>query len=694
MLKNNATFNVSGTGNALDSETITNAGTIEVLINGALPSIRVRRSHNSGGNVIVDADAALTLNDATISGGAVKGTGTIDVTGASKIDGGATLSTSAVTADAKLTLDGITVSGSVITDNSSIELDNTVTLQDGAKIQGASADAKGAITNNGTLEIAGAATLLNDVVTNNGTVTVDDGKTLTLSGTEITGGTINNYSGASGGTIDVTGDSTVDGNATLNNGGVTVESDVTLTLDDATVAGTAITNHGTVKVDGSKKLTLNGASLTGGTLTVSGTLDSTGATTITDANISNSYLLESTLGGLLALVATTSATAITNGGTLQANGAELDINGEAVTNTGTLAAINDGTLKLISNNVTNTGGTVSVESGSTLDLSARPSIGGTMTVAGTLESTGTSAINNGNITNTGTITVTSGTLTIDPAVLHSLTNHKLIQANGGELDVSDEQIINTADIKAIGGGILKLSTLGVTNDGGTITVDGTSKLYLTGVTINGGSLSNSGNLYGVSGSNTISAGVTNTGTIEVQAGTLNLSGGLAGAGSLVIDDSATLELAGATAQTVTFAGGTDTLQLDKVAGQSFTGTIAGLSSEDGTFTVHRRGRHRDFKRQYARLHCDRWYLRQSRRYRPDTDRRAEGRSQRHHHHPERHRRHLADGDGMSPALPATASSARQCDRCRRHHGDHRRCRNRCGRSRCCRQRCRQRHHHQ
>ena len=86
-----------------------------------------------------------------------------------------------------------------------IELDNTVKLKDGASIQG------GAVANTGTLEIAGAATLLNDVVTNTGTVTVDDGQTLTLSGTEISGGAVNNYSGA-GGTIDVTGVSKIDGN--------------------------------------------------------------------------------------------------------------------------------------------------------------------------------------------------------------------------------------------------------------------------------------------------------------------------------------------------------------------------------------------------------------------------------------------------------------------------------------------------
>jgi VCBS repeat-containing protein len=435
ILKNNATFKVSGTGNGLDDETVTNAGTIEVLAGGALAIDQGSTVDNSSGNVIIDGNAALTLDDATISGGAIKGTGTIDVTGASKIDGGATVSISAITADAALTLDGVTVSGTVITDHSSIALANTVKVKDGATIKGASAVSKGAITNDGTLEVAGAATLLNDVLTNtNHVIKIDDGQTLTLSGTEITGGTINNYSGAQGGTIDVTGDSKIDGNATLNKGAVTVESGFTLTLDDATVAGTAIANHGAIKVDTSKKLTLNGASLTGGALTVSGTLDSTG----------------------------------------------------------------------------------------------------------------TSAIDNADITNTGTITVTSGTLTIDPATLHAITNHGLIQANGGVLDVSGEEISNTAALKAINYGTLKLTNLTVSNSStGSITVDGTSKLYLTDVSINGGSLSNAGNLYSA-GIDTVTGSVTNTGIIEVQSGTLDLAGGIAGAGKVIVDVGATLEFSGAT----------------------------------------------------------------------------------------------------------------------------------------------------
>ncbi|MGD4086917.1 hypothetical protein QT607_22530, partial [Xanthomonas citri pv. citri] len=101
---------------------------------------------------------------------------------------------------------------------------------------------------------------------------------------------------------------------------------------------------------------------------------------------------------------------------------------------------------------------------------------------------------------------------------------------------------------------------------------------------NGGSLGNAGTLYSA-GSNLVTGSVTNTGgTIEVQSGTLNLSGGITGAGALNVADKATLELGGADQQTVTFTGNTGKLQLDDTA-HAFTGTITGLATGGGTFTV-------------------------------------------------------------------------------------------------------------
>ena len=52
------------------------------------------------------------------------------------------------------------MTGTDITDKGSIELDNNVTLTGGARIEGTSSSVRGPITNLGTLEVAGAATLL------------------------------------------------------------------------------------------------------------------------------------------------------------------------------------------------------------------------------------------------------------------------------------------------------------------------------------------------------------------------------------------------------------------------------------------------------------------------------------------------------------------------------------------------------
>lgn len=526
VLTNAGYLTLAGGGDFASGTTITNSGTIE-LSGGTLKTLAT--IHNAGGLLRADAGSTLIVDTATVDGGTVSILGTLELDGISLIENGTlnnsgtvnvkgtvefaheTVSNNAagvieVLANGWLTIhqgssvinDGqITVdaSGKLIVSNATIDGAGAVigTIggdDEGEPVLNAGIRGAGTITNNGEIDLTGDAVLSGGILNNNavfkasgarnalsdetvtnagiievlanGTLAIDQGSTvdnsigdvvvdgnavLTLDDATISGGAIK---GA--GTIDVTGASKIDSGATVSVSALTVESDVTLTLDDATVSGTAIVNHGTVNVDASKNLTLNGASLAGGTLTI----------------------------------------------------------------------------------------------------------------AGTLESTGASAIDNADVDNTGTISVTSGTLTIDPGILHAITNHGLIEA--------------------VTGGTLKLTAATVANAGGIISVGGTSKLYLTDVSINGGSVTNAGNLYSVAGLNTITGGVTNTGTIEVQSGTLNLSGGITGAGTLIIDDNATLELGGADAQTVTFAGGTNTLEIDKTS-HGFTGTIAGQASTGGTFTV-------------------------------------------------------------------------------------------------------------
>ena len=185
----------------------------------------------------VDSGVTLTLSGTEIIGGTITDNGTIDVTGDSKIDGNAALNNGGVTVESgvTLTLDNMTVNGTTLTDKGTIVLDDTVKLTGGAIIQGASISALGSITNNGTLEVTGAASLLDDTLTNTSAtgsiVQVDalQDADAERRGTEIIGGTITDN-----GTIDVTGDSKIDGNAALNNGAATVESGVTLTLDSMT----------------------------------------------------------------------------------------------------------------------------------------------------------------------------------------------------------------------------------------------------------------------------------------------------------------------------------------------------------------------------------------------------------------------------------------------------------------------------
>src|SRR6202022_2110902 len=127
-------------GDFKDTSTISNTAGGKIEVSGGTLNVLVDIT-NSGGILQLDDGTALTLSGSTITGGTINdgtasGTGaTIHVTGASKIDSGATLNNGAVTVDAKLTLDTVTVSGTIITDNSSIELDNTVKLAGGATLR-------------------------------------------------------------------------------------------------------------------------------------------------------------------------------------------------------------------------------------------------------------------------------------------------------------------------------------------------------------------------------------------------------------------------------------------------------------------------------------------------------------------------------------------------------------------------------
>src|SRR4029077_15746346 len=120
------------------------------------------------------------------------------------------------------------------------------------------------------------------------------------------------------------------------------------------------------------------------------------------------------------------------------------LNGETVTN-----SVTDSETHTVN-------GTIEVDADeahvSTLYLESSAINGGIVEISGILDSPGISAIEDANISNTGTIESTSGVLTIDPALWVTLTISGRLEANGGELDITGEPVINTGTLQAINGG--------------------------------------------------------------------------------------------------------------------------------------------------------------------------------------------------------------------------------------------------
>jgi len=138
-----------------------------------------------------------------------------------------------------------------------------------------------------------------------------------------------------------------------------------------------------------------------------------------------------------------------------------------VTNTGTLKATTTGTLDLESLTVINSvgaaNGTVTVDGGSTLTLTTATITGGIVTdnTSGTINLNGLAALTNGSLSNFGQINV-----------------------NGASNALHNETIAANNMLEIMAGGAL-LVDLGSTiaNSGGTVKVDGTGTLTLTGTTI-------------------------------------------------------------------------------------------------------------------------------------------------------------------------------------------------------------------
>ncbi len=161
-LGNSGQINVSGTGNALDDETVTANNALEVLAGGALLIDQGSTVANGSGTITVDATGTLTLNDTTIyrwhDQGQRHAVGHwLKRDRGSTVNGGGNLSVASgqvLTLDA-VTLDNVTLTGSVSI-SGTLTIDDTVTLND-ATITG------GTVTDNGIIEAVGSVDITGNI---------------------------------------------------------------------------------------------------------------------------------------------------------------------------------------------------------------------------------------------------------------------------------------------------------------------------------------------------------------------------------------------------------------------------------------------------------------------------------------------------------------------------------------------------
>ena len=236
----------------------------------------------------------------------------------------------------------------------------------------------------------------------------------------------------------------------------------------------------------------------------------------------------------------------------------LIINSGSVANTGTgkLLATTGGTLDLQSVTVTDdAAATVQVDTTSVLDLEAATINGGSLSNAGTVNSTGASFIHGAAITTSNEFEVTAGKLTIDATGgASSIANTGIIEAKtGSELDIDNTTVSSNKTLQALDTSTLVLNPTTVANsygaggvNPGTVNVGAsTATLDLEASSITGGFLTNSGTVNSTGASALDGVATTTSDLLEVTAGTLIINSGSVantGTGKLLATTGGTLDL--------------------------------------------------------------------------------------------------------------------------------------------------------
>ena len=441
--------------------------------------------------------------------------------------------------------------------------------------------AAGGVSNSGTLEASSATLRLQDGAftnTGNGLILARAASFVDLSGATITGPTLNTV-----------------GSGVIRNVGAA-------TLANTTNAGNFAANNGTNTnlvgtITNNSIIALN----SGGTSTdliINGDVTLTGSGSVTMSNNINNRIF-----GLVNTDRLTNAAghtiqgagqigadfmAFTNAGTVianQSNTLTIDPSASGVINTATLRAMG-GILRLQGGNFTNTGGTITAQDASFVDLTGATLSGGTLTTAGSgvVRNIATSTL--GNLTNAGSFAANNGTNT---NLVGTITNTGTIAVNSG--GTSTDLIIN-GDMTLNGGGTVTFSNninnriFGATATDRLTNVDNTIQ-GAGQIGANSMALTNQGTIIAnVSNTLTIDpspSGAINSATLRATAGgTLTLAdGGFTNTGgTITAQDASFVNLTGAT-----LTGGTLTTDGSGVVRNVGTSTLSTLTNA-GSFAAN------------------------------------------------------------------------------------------------------------
>ena len=556
---NNGAITLSGGTLDMQAGSFTNSTTIDLEKGGKLD---ITGSITNSG--------AITTNNANLGGPA----NTITVTGelVNNSSASVTIGANNDTADTA-SIGLLTNSGTVTVDKgATLNLSNAHAASSnfGAiAVNGGTLIMQGGADSTGTIDLEQAGTLtVNNSFTNDGALTTNNAN-LGGSANKITiTGTLFNDSGAtmtigahndttdtaSVGVLTNAGTVTVDKGATLNltsNGADTNSNAIAVNGGTLDVQAGSLTNSGTLDLEQKGKLTVTGNLTNSGTLTTNNSNLGGGANTITvTGTLTNNASDSVTIGAHNDTADTASVGLLSNAGTVTVDkGATLKLTATgADSNTGSIA-LDSGTMTIASGGVLTNSGTLDAESGGKLTVTGGLTNAGTLSTNGSNAGGAANAITiTGKLTNNASANVTiganndtsdtatvgyttnAGTITVDTGATLTLTTDTT-DTNTGTIAVNGTLDLKGSATTLSGAGSLTLTNGFITGVGTLPTFKNSSTIKGSGTISNLG-ITNAGLLFANQAAPLIilptSAGLSNTGTLEVGAGDTMVIGTSAG----------------------------------------------------------------------------------------------------------------------------------------------------------------------